>query len=724
MEEQRKNRQLHSNGSANQKTTNFSLPNTPIYTVQSHSRSPSFNPDWDKKGPVADYGFIKESIVGMSNSPSNSPDVSTLNNINVTTKVNTLLDKSNSNPRYTVLNASQPPFPGDTPYIPANPIQNYGSILNTTPIRPIVQSAATAIVGKLDFDSVLNPQQIKQDIQTSHNQSNAKEWIDSKNINPSNVGDIFDFDYLGKISSKPLKENSKNVTQTFNDLAPDNPLGLLAIPNNGTQQVQKDSGSTKSTLPVAKQLNGDQFEMKAQEMYIMGFDKQAAANALLSNNLDLDTAVTSLKYEKTDDKDIEQLVKMGFNRQQCRKALEISKGNTQDALEILLSQDSSTTRQGSPMTVEDKSMESLMKIGFKKEECKLALETANGDVDHALEILLKQKSPKKVNFSESSFAIDPLGTVFSKAKDVFSFSKKKVGAVFNSSTAEINRKRNPELDENNWNNPQFKDALNEPLAGSKKHITEEGTIKNSVNLVPVIGETSKTPPYNPIQQLERKDSIELPLKHKKGVVNDVFNLLSENDFKENAFPPKSNSSNPIHTYTANPIPVFSQSKPKDLLIQRNNQLDINSTNVSVDTTIKLQADDLRQKGNDLFKQGQFADAENMYTKGIELLPHNSTMITPLYNNRAACKLKNGDYKGTIADCDIVFKIDPNDLKCLLRRATAYEALEDWNKAREDYRTIMGIDPNVKGCSAGLARCASALKPKDTTPRPLTSFNST
>ena len=119
----------------------------------------------------------------------------------------------------------------------------------------------------------------------------------------------------------------------------------------------------------------------------------------------------------------------------------------------------------------------------------------------------------------------------------------------------------------------------------------------------------------------------------------------------------------------------------------------------------------RASGNEFFKQGQFGDAEAQYTLGIDSLPHGHVDLIPLYNNRAACRLKNGDNKGAAADCDYILQKIPEDLKALIRRATAYEALESWEKARDDYRKIMGIDPNVKGCSIGLARANAALQPK-------------
>lgn len=50
-------------------------------------------------------------------------------------------------------------------------------------------------------------------------------------------------------------------------------------------------------------------------------------------------------------------------------------------------------------------------------------------------------------------------------------------------------------------------------------------------------------------------------------------------------------------------------------------------------------------------------------------------ISTLLNNRAACHLKNGNSRGCINDCTKSIELVPVNLKALLRRAQAYEAME-------------------------------------------------
>lgn len=50
-------------------------------------------------------------------------------------------------------------------------------------------------------------------------------------------------------------------------------------------------------------------------------------------------------------------------------------------------------------------------------------------------------------------------------------------------------------------------------------------------------------------------------------------------------------------------------------------------------------------------------------------------VSVLYSNRAACKHRTGDCAGCVEDCNRALDLNPGAVKPLLRRATAYEAME-------------------------------------------------
>lgn len=58
------------------------------------------------------------------------------------------------------------------------------------------------------------------------------------------------------------------------------------------------------------------------------------------------------------------------------------------------------------------------------------------------------------------------------------------------------------------------------------------------------------------------------------------------------------------------------------------------------------ADALKQKGNDLFKAGDFAGAEQQYTQAIQRYSSNPLLFT----NRAFARLKLQQWEGVIDDC--------------------------------------------------------------------------
>ena len=129
----------------------------------------------------------------------------------------------------------------------------------------------------------------------------------------------------------------------------------------------------------------------------------------------------------------------------------------------------------------------------------------------------------------------------------------------------------------------------------------------------------------------------------------------------------------------------------------------------------------RTKGTEKFKLGQFADAEAAYTSAITCLPPNHALLIVLYTNRAASRLKTGDSGGAAGDCTSALRImgvsedlggirdlelvvldgpgvgsigklelKEQAIKAIQRRATAFEAMERWERARGDWEKLAGL----------------------------------
>jgi len=105
---------------------------------------------------------------------------------------------------------------------------------------------------------------------------------------------------------------------------------------------------------------------------------------------------------------------------------------------------------------------------------------------------------------------------------------------------------------------------------------------------------------------------------------------------------------------------------------------------------------LKAKGNELFIAKQLPDALDLYSQAIATCPSVEPFIKDkaiYYGNRSATFVKLFRFKEAVADCTKALDIDPNYLKVLIRRASAYEELEMLEEAYEDYKHILQLDPN-------------------------------
>lgn len=126
--------------------------------------------------------------------------------------------------------------------------------------------------------------------------------------------------------------------------------------------------------------------------------------------------------------------------------------------------------------------------------------------------------------------------------------------------------------------------------------------------------------------------------------------------------------------------------------------------------------ELKQAGNECFKTGQYGDATNFYNQAIKELEKsnkkNPDDLAILYSNRAASYLKDGNCGECIKDCNVSLELSPFNVKSLLRRAAAYEALERYRLAYIDYKTVLQIDCNITAAQDSTNRMTKALTEAD------------
>lgn len=120
----------------------------------------------------------------------------------------------------------------------------------------------------------------------------------------------------------------------------------------------------------------------------------------------------------------------------------------------------------------------------------------------------------------------------------------------------------------------------------------------------------------------------------------------------------------------------------------------------------------KEEGNNAFKQQNFTEARDFYSKAIMQLSQipEDDQMSLLLCNRAAAHMKLLDYSACISDCDRAIKITPAALKAYYRRAQAQLAVGALSAASVDTQMLLRIDPsNAEAIS--LMRIVKAGEPQ-------------
>ncbi|CAB1444103.1 unnamed protein product [Pleuronectes platessa] len=114
---------------------------------------------------------------------------------------------------------------------------------------------------------------------------------------------------------------------------------------------------------------------------------------------------------------------------------------------------------------------------------------------------------------------------------------------------------------------------------------------------------------------------------------------------------------------------------------------------------------LKQKGNDLVKNGNFQEALEKYSECVALKPDECS----LYTNRAICFLKLNRFQEAKEDCDSALQLEPGNKKAFYRRALAHKGLQDYLSASTDLQEVLAMDPNVREAEQELEAVTGLLR---------------
>ena len=105
-----------------------------------------------------------------------------------------------------------------------------------------------------------------------------------------------------------------------------------------------------------------------------------------------------------------------------------------------------------------------------------------------------------------------------------------------------------------------------------------------------------------------------------------------------------------------------------------------------------------------FRNVTCVQAVEQYSKALELDPQ----LWTAQNNRAMCWLNLGRFGEAVDDCNSVLDADAGNVKALLRRGTAKQALGQLAGAAEDFRRVTELQPSNKEAHARLSALNKTL----------------
>lgn len=166
-------------------------------------------------------------------------------------------------------------------------------------------------------------------------------------------------------------------------------------------------------------------------------------------------------------------------------------------------------------------------------------------------------------------------------------------------------------------------------------------------------------------------------------------------------------------YYRRAVALMALNRNQDAIDTLNKGLSVEPGNADLKTKLeeakkkgKPQGLDAKAEGNAHFKESRYDKAIESYTIALETIVEEKEKST-IYSNRAACHYQLRSYDEVVADCNESLTLVSTNVKSLLRRGLAYEALEKSKLALQDLQQVLSLEPNTAVAQQAISRIKAA-----------------
>lgn len=107
----------------------------------------------------------------------------------------------------------------------------------------------------------------------------------------------------------------------------------------------------------------------------------------------------------------------------------------------------------------------------------------------------------------------------------------------------------------------------------------------------------------------------------------------------------------------------------------------------------LKALGLKQLANKAFERNSLVEAEELYTKAIDLSPSGGLHF--IFANRSAVRLAQGNFQGALKDAQEAERIAPKWAQAFVRQADVFSAMGEVEPALDALSTALRLDPLLR-----------------------------